>query len=381
MNNTVVQNGFDRVKEHAKGRWASIIEDLYPGQLTAALRNPGRNRCACPIHGSDKGRKADGFRCFDDFHETGGGVCNTCGEFPTGIDLICFLEGATGKPKVALDILEDYFGFSREKKAAPRKLPPPVHVPNASEDPKAIERRLKLLTTIWSESAPFSRLADDHQAIRYFTQTRGVADLAFIKGQTHMRFHPDLFFARSEVEGQPPLKFPGIVSMMHGASGKAVGLHRIFLHPTEPAKAPVEDPKKILRRLEHKLNGAVRIEGRAPFTHHANVCEGIETGMAIASATGHSVYAAAYATLLAHWKPPHGTRCVTIWCDRDANKAGINHAIKLKERMDCAGLACRVLLPNHLTGSDEDWNDVLLAVGAHAIAGAYSGTSHRTVSL
>lgn len=380
MSNTNTVNGFARVKDMAKGRWASIIGDLYP-ELSLALKNPGRTRCACPIHGSDKGRKADGFRFFDDFHTSGGGVCNTCGEFPTGIDLICFLENAEGRPKVALDILETYFGISGDKDVQPRKLPTPVHVPTEADDEEAKERRVNLLTRIWSESVELSTLDEDHQAIRYLVETRGIDDLEFIKAQKHIRFHPDLFYARSEVKDRPPVKFPGLVSMMHDASGLAAGLHRIFLDPTEPDKAPVEENKKILRRLEKKLNAAVRIAGRAPFTHHANVCEGIETGMAISSSTGHSVYAAGYATLLAHWNPPEGTKCVTIWCDRDKNRAGINHAIKLKERLECMGIASRILLPRHLESNDEDWNDVLLGFGVEHIVAAYTGSSSLTATL
>ena len=380
MSNTNTVNGFARVKEMANGRWASIIGDLYP-ELSLALKKPGKTRCACPIHGSSKGRKADGFRFLDDFHKSGGGVCNTCGVFPTGIDLICFLENAQGRPKVALDILETYFGIAGNKRSKPRKLPPPVHVNTEAEDPKAIDRRLNLLTRIWSECVDLSELSNDHQAIRYLMETRGIDDLEFLSAQKHIRFHPNLFYARSEVKEHPPISFPGIVSMMHDVTGKAAGLHRIFLHPTDPAKAPVEENKKILRRLETKLNAAVRIAGRAPFTHHANVCEGIETGLAISCSTGHSVYAAGYATLLAHWNPPEGTRCVTIWCDRDSNKAGINHASKLKERLDSMGIVSRILLPRHLESDDEDWNDVLLRVGVEHIVDAYSGSSVQTTTL
>jgi len=375
------ESGFDRVKRIAAGRWGTIIGDLYPTAIGEALRKPGRTRCACPIHGSSKGAKADGFRLFDDFGQTGGGVCNTCGEFPTGIDLICFLEGQSGKPKVALDILERYLGLSRRTGSKPRTLPPPVLQPKAADDPDAVGRRIALLASIWSGTVPLTDLPEDHQAIRYFTDTRGIADRTLIRSQRHIRFDADHWFARSGSEGHPPMRFPALISMMHGASGQAVGLHKIYLDETDPVKAPVDTPKKVLRRLEKTLNGAVRITGRGPFTHHANVCEGIENGLSIAHATGHPVYAAGYATLLAHWMPPQGVRCVTIWCDRDENKAGINHATVLKDRMTRMGLAARILLPRHLAdSSDEDWNDVLRTGGHAALAEAYSGRSTRTIT-
>ena len=375
------ESGFDRVKRIAEGRWSSIIGDLYPS-VAEALRRPGKTRCACPIHGSFKGAKADGFRVFNDFEHSGGGVCNTCGEFPTGIDLICFLEGQPEKPRIALEILESYLGLSRGLKAAPRSLPPPVPKPRENDDPDAVGRRITLLASIWSGGVPLADLPDDHQAIRYLAETRGIADLALVKSQRHIRFDADHYFARSETEGRSPLKFPAIISMIHGASGQAVGLHKIYLDHMDPVKAPVDAPKKVLRRLEKTLNGSVRIMGRVPFTQHANVCEGIENGLSIAHATGHPVYAAGYATLLAHWMPPEGIKCVTIWCDRDENKAGINHANILRNRMTGMGLAVRILVPNHEVNSpDEDWNDVLRIDGHAEIADAYSGRSARTITI
>ena len=106
MAHAMTQSGFDRVKELAEGQWDSIIGSLYPS-IAKAISRPGLARCACPVHHSTKGPRADGFRVFDDFIKTGGGVCNTCGTFPTGIDLICFLEGQENNPKHALRILEE----------------------------------------------------------------------------------------------------------------------------------------------------------------------------------------------------------------------------------------------------------------------------------
>ncbi len=380
-------SNFERVKKEASGRWAAIIGDLYPS-LAPALVRPGHSRCACPIHGSAKGAKADGFRFFDDFHATGGGVCNTCGEFASGIDLICWLENATGKPEVALEILMDYLGIEDEWKKAktglapkrkPRDLPPPVLVSAPAEDPKAIERRNALLSRVWSEGQPLSSLPDDHFAIRYFTETRGIDDVAIVKGQRYVRFHPNLYFARSDVADHPPITYPGIISMMHSDTGRGVGLHHIFLDHGLPKKAPVEKPKKILRRLERKLNGSIRLIGRTGFTHHANVCEGVETGMAICDATGQSVYAAGYATLLAAWNPPEGTRYVTVWCDRDEGRAGIEHAMTLQQRLHALGITSRILTPNYRQGPSEDWNDVHIEQGATALVEAYQEESKHTI--
>lgn len=369
------QNDFDLVKSQGKGHWPGIIGSMYP-DLAPIMSKPGQLRCACPIHGSSKGAAADGFRVFEDFVETGGAVCNSCGVFPTAIDLVMFLEGCDHKEAVKL--LKHQMGLDGSQSVRrPRRIEAPA--PSAKDnqaDARRIAQRTELLARIWDESKPFSDLSDDHQAISYFRDTRGIRTPDFIRQQRHMRFHPNLYFARSDEKDQPPICFPGIVSMMHGGGGDAVGLHRIFLDHAAPMKAPVEYPKKILRCLKKKLNGAVRILGRAPITEHVNVCEGIETGMAISYATGHPVFAAGYGTLVQKWTAPAAVKFVTIWADRDSHSnAGIGYALKLRERLNEQGILSRILVPSFLETASEDWNDVLLANGHKAICDAYTQNS------
>ena len=372
------ENDFDLVKSQGAGHWPGIIGSMYP-DLAPIMQRPGQLRCACPIHGSSKGAGGDGFRLFDDFVQTGGGICNSCGAFPTAIDLVMFLSGCD--KFAAVEQLKQQMGLSSSGRSfRPRRFKVPVIDPkNARVDQlKAMDRK-KLLARIWSEAKSLNELPDDHQAISYLRDVRGIGSVEFIRGQRHMRFHANLYYARSDIEGEPPVCFPGIVSMMHGADGKAVGLHRIFLDTDAPKKAPVDKPKKILRCLEQKLNGAVRIIGRAPATTHVNVCEGIETGLAISYSTGHPVFAAGYATLVKSWQAPASVRFVTIWADRDEGRAGINHALQLKERLTSEGLSCRILEPAYLNTASEDWNDVLLARGYKAICDGYSQISVHTL--
>lgn len=366
------------VKELARGRWAQIIGTLYP-ELSDALSVPGVMRCTCPVHGTTK-RKGDGFRFLPDFHETGGAVCNTCGTFPSGIDLILFLEQTTSVRR-AFEILRSYFGINTaSQKIAPRQLTPRQEASTGPSE-EGIKQREILLAKIWNESTALRDLPDDHPAIRYFTETRGIASVDLVKKQRFLRFHSNLFFERSDVQDQPPVCFPGIVSMMHGADGKPVGLHRTFMDHTRPEKAPVLRPKKILKRLDLTLNGSVRIDSATGLTAHANVIEGIENGMSVAYSTGRSVYVAGYATLLSVWRPTPGTKFVTIWCDRDENETGIINARKLQERLHEMNIECRILVPQHMTTKDEDWNDVLIHHGYEALAASYAGHSSSCTYL
>ena len=87
------------VQRAAAGRWGDVLCALSPN-LAPAVEKRGRH-VPCPVHG---GR--DGFRVFKDFEETGGGICNTCGSFPSGFRL---LQWSTGKSlSDVIDAVGDY---------------------------------------------------------------------------------------------------------------------------------------------------------------------------------------------------------------------------------------------------------------------------------
>lgn len=81
------------VRDAAKVRgWDSIPEDLCP-EIDARAFSKVARHVSCPLH-SKTGRKGDGFRFFrKDFHELGGGICNTCGAFPDSFALLQRLKG------------------------------------------------------------------------------------------------------------------------------------------------------------------------------------------------------------------------------------------------------------------------------------------------
>lgn len=81
-----------REKIQSSSDWLSILARLSP-DIEPALRKPGRH-VRCPRHGSSKsGEKGNGFRVFRDVHETGGGICNTCGPRHDGFELLMWLNG------------------------------------------------------------------------------------------------------------------------------------------------------------------------------------------------------------------------------------------------------------------------------------------------
>ena len=75
----------DLIHERAPGRWLDILSGLAP-DLRPAVDRLGRH-VPCPVHGGQ-----DGFRLFRDADQTGGGICNSCGSWHDGIDLLCWIN-------------------------------------------------------------------------------------------------------------------------------------------------------------------------------------------------------------------------------------------------------------------------------------------------
>ena len=173
-----------------------------------------------------------------------------------------------------------------------------------------------------------------------------------------LRFHPALFHRDGGVR-----RLPALVAAVTGAaeerSGHAAicGVHRTWLDPSRPAKAPVARPRKALGRV-HGL--AVRFGDPAPAT--LLVGEGIETVLSIVTAMPDTVAAAALsAGSLGAFAPPPGLARLVVARDNDVE--GERAAERLARRCARAGVAAHVLVPE-----GDDFNDDLLALGPAALA-------------
>ena len=180
-----------------------------------------------------------------------------------------------------------------------------------------------------------------------------------------LRFHPALFYR----DGAGMRRLPALVAAVTGATGERpgpgehpghrtiTGVHRTWLDPSRPAKAPVARPRKALGRV-HGL--AVRFGTPAPAT--LLVGEGIETVLSLVTAMPDTVAAAALsAGSLGAFAPPPGT--VRLVVARDNDPDGERAAERLARRCARAGLAAHVLVPE-----GEDFNDDLLTLGSAALA-------------
>ena len=151
-------------------------------------------------------------------------------------------------------------------------------------------------------------------------------------------------------------RLPALVAAVTGADGCVTGVHRTWLDPSRPAKAPVARPRKALGRV-HGL--AVRFGDPAPPT--LLVGEGIETVLSLVTAMPDTVAAAALsAGNLGAFAPPPGTARLVVARDNDPD--GERAAERLARRCARAGVAAHVLVPE-----GTDFNDDLLALGSAAL--------------
>ncbi len=168
-----------------------------------------------------------------------------------------------------------------------------------------------------------------------------------------LRFHAALFYR----DGGGVRRLPALVAAVTGDDGSVTGVHRTWLDPKLPAKAPVTRPRKALGRV-HGL--AVRFGAPAPAT--LLVGEGIETVLSLVTAMPDTVAAAALsAGSLGAFAPPPGVRRLVIARDKDPE--GEQAAERLVRRCARAGVAAHVLVPE-----GADFNDDLLALGSAALA-------------
>ncbi len=168
-----------------------------------------------------------------------------------------------------------------------------------------------------------------------------------------LRFHPALFYR----DAGGVRRLPALVAALSGADGAICGVHRTWLDPVRPAKAPLARPRKALGRV-HGL--AVRFG--TPAAGMLLVGEGIETVLSIVTALPDTVAAAALsAGSLGAFAPPAGTDRLVI--ARDNDPEGEQAAERLARRCASARVAALVIAPE-----GGDFNDDLVALGAGALA-------------
>ncbi|WP_237509656.1 DUF7146 domain-containing protein [Pseudomonas oryzihabitans] len=356
------------VRDAAKVRgWDSILEDLCPEIDARAFSKVGRH-VACPVHGKT-GRKGDGFRFFrKDFHESGGGICNTCGAFPDGFALLQWLKGIDFADAVSLvgdrlDIRSTDDENVQER--VNRQSLPQLQARREAAAAKQAEEDTMLrnrLNKMWAETIPLTH--PDAEPARLYLASRKILiwDRSGLEGT--VRFHRGL--ASHNEDGRFEGEYPAIVAKVSKAK-MPITLHRHFL-TARGEKAPVENPKKMCAYpSDRQVTGGAICTGQWD-AQVVDLCEGLETAFAIETGMDLAVrvYPAVSATLLEAFEPGPSTKLVRIWIDKDRSGRGEEAAKVLRKRLWERNIQLQVFappLPIPEGAKGVDWNDVLLQLG------------------
>ena len=345
----------EKVRDQARGRWDSILETLAP-EIQPALAKPGRHM-DCPMHGG----KRD-FRVDKDVAQRGRAIC-TCGHWSDGFALLMALRG-WGFVE-ARDEVARLLGFEIYDDPQPQNRNTPTRaIPKREPKPKGPSREwlLNLFRQTWDEAVALSE-AQAEPARRYLAG-RGISSKAWVGLDQALRCHPALDYL--DEDGTVVAQLPALIAKLSDSTGASVTLHRIYLSH-DGRKADVQAPKKMMP-IPHDmtvLGGAIRL---GPPARVLGIAEGIETALAVRTATGQTVWAATNATLLEHFEPPEGVGEVWIWADHDTrSQTGFKVARKLQARLWSFGVVSCVMQPPLPVGragvTHWDWNDVWTEMG------------------
>ena len=342
----------DTVRPYLNGQWLQVLAALVP-ELDAAIARKGRH-VACPVHG---GR--DGFRLFKDAEYTGGGVCNTCGIFHDGFELLSWINGWNFAQSI--EAIGQVLGIQPGQIQAPTRPIPSNAVDwkaKKQEEDKAIIYRLN---QTWGET--FSLADTRAQPVWNYMHRRGIVTRLRPEWDSVLRFHPNLPY--HDEDGLFIDSYPALLGKIVTQQGRSATFHRIYLSE-DGFKAPVEKPKKMMPIPSDRTitGGAIPIGEPGEVL---GVSEGIETALAVTRATGQTCWSVVNATLLARFEPPSNVKMLYIWADHDLSETGLNAANELKKKAWQKGILTQVLIPpipTSLGVKSWDWNDVLNVYGA-----------------
>ena len=311
---------------------------LAPELKPTIINRP--NHGPCPVHGGK-----DGLRAFNDFDETGGVVCNTCGAFSDGFKTLIWINNWSERETIhaVRKALGYPAGIPDCTKSAEEDLPVPRKA--------SIIERQKYLQKLFDRGLPLDS-AEAELAVTYFKK-RG---LLLPPPTLNIRFVPALKYWAAEQS----MNLPAIIAQVDDVEGNLVSVHRTYLN-NQGRKASVACPKKLMSAT---FPGATR--GAAirlfPAEREVALAEGIETALAVQQAQNLPVWATISAWGMTYVQLPPTIKKVSIWADKDLNGVGQNAAKKLAARLVAEGRAIKILIPEDSIPSGKksiDWLDVL----------------------
>jgi len=283
------------------------------------------------------------------------------GERGDALDLVAAVM-FRGDRRPAMDWARRWLSLSDTGPSSP--IAPPHHAPSPPKgerdraegmDRDAQRRRAKA-RRLWAEAQP--GIADT--PVEFYLQGRGINLRELGRAPGALRFHPACWNA----ERQRPM--PAMLAAIAGISGKHVATHRTWLEQGSElswGKAALERPKMVLGGF---VGGCVRLWrgasglaiGVAAEGDSAVVCEGIETGLALALACPERrILAAVSLSNMVRLELPPTITDVTIAADNDGENPTARRALEAACRaFSEQGRTVRLAIPEI---EKADWLDVL----------------------
>lgn len=329
------------LKRKMQGRWLHALLSLAPSLSQAATRVGKSVRC--PKEGWP-----NAFRLMPDVNQTGGGARHSIGVFPTGVDLLMWVNNWSF-PK-AYDELEAWIGDKPVEAG-------PIYCPR--ENPDKVERRKKWLNQLWSESYPIDHKRS-YPARAYFGY-RKISNASI--AAKDVRYHPCVKYY--DEDDNYIGSYGAVFLLVRDNNGKPVAIHRTYItqggHKVDLGKD--NKPKKSTPPVDRFSKGR-RVQLFEPVNGLLGTAEGLETALSVFQAREFPVWPNLSNTNLHSFRPPKGVHTIINFVDKDRSEAGEKSAIILQENLSTVGVkVINLLPPTPILDSDEkgvDWADQLI---------------------
>ena|GEM_PF-989108 len=219
------------------------------------------------------------------------------------------------------------------------------------------------LKTTWSGTT------GDRTRVVEYLKSRGLSGnvLEAVSDQV-VRFHPSLdYWDYDEQDKLVKLgTFPAMVAKVTDGEGAGVTLHRTYLDPDDPGKLELGDSLPAKKLMSPATDGGTRGASIKIFPAGSvlGLTEGIETALAVHTATGQSVWSCVSAQGLETVDIPTEVRAVHVWADNDASEVGQRKAAALAERLTRSGHKVYLHIPPE---PGADWLDIFTRSGEDAL--------------
>lgn len=301
------------IKSKLRGGWINVYLSLAP-QLNNAVNKFGTH-VTCPVHGGTHG---DAFR-LDNKNSDGAAYCNTCGKFLDGIEVLKWVNNWTFRETI--ERLDDYINGSHHcYYNNPTKSINNNH--SCESNSSDIEKRRKSVERIIKTASKTP--LEPHLL---YLKSRGLKPIC----APSIKYHAGLPYY---YEGHPLVDasgrwryYPCIVGIFKNSDGVS-GITKIYLtNGGEKAESLIRehifsqfDKKidnikiKLSYKIESLSGSAIRV---GKIGEHVNICEGLETGIALINSGLESILIATTATLLSAINLPKHVRSFDIYADND----------------------------------------------------------------